>query len=465
MSVEARLYHVEQQAKQIGQQVELLKQLITTEVLDLRKGMEQEVAEVKKVVMYQDRLYQERIDKLEERIQQLSDFCLHLARSNGYMGPAVVTLPVDSVTPPSIPEYSPPKESVSYVDKNTTSAYDEGDDEDERTKSVEGVLQKYKNRMDAIYGFYTTSSIDVFHPTMTMTHFSRFVKDCQLCGLSQGTSAELLWMAVMRSLNVKQNKRLTQAKGSAKNRDITLGNNTSTREKKNLFAYQRLETIPKHLFGESLYILSKVKHRQRQISEGGTLNGEAHTFPLDEKPEETLLTFLLYHIFPYVDAIMGEKHGSQSFVSELGGNQDDGAADLITLGEATTITEYKSDAVKAVVQNFLGYIKDCFTLAIRTTQGYHSTVMNLDGFVEVARRYELLPLIRKPLLRQIFLSCSTLEKEKHPDALEETLSVGTFVLALYHLAERIYGDTLMARKFPTPESRMKKLLTKMFLLN
>ncbi|ORC90519.1 uncharacterized protein TM35_000083170 [Trypanosoma theileri] len=468
MSVEARLYHAEQQVDQLNQQVKLLKQLVTTEVHELHQFMEQQVAEVKEAVMHQDKIYQERMNKLEIRIHQLSEFCLHLASSSGYTGSTRGIIPFNGVSLSSS-DHGTVKQETTIANMNTSSLDGNNDEDNSNTKTVDGILNKYKNRIDAIYDFYTASAIDVFHPTMTISHFSHFVKDCQLCGLSQGTSAELLWIAVMRSLNAKQSKNLTEKKNQ--NRDIRQGSSSSSSsssskiQNKDLFVYQRLETIPKNLFGEALYILAKEKYRQKRSSEVTTLSGLANVSTLDEKPEETFLTFLLYHIFPYVDSVMEEKQRQDNLSSYSVINHDVEKVDFSTSLENDIIQEYKTDTVKAVVKEFMGRIKECFSSAIKTAQGYHCTVMNLDGFVEVARRYELLPLIRKSHLRQIFLSCSELEREKHPEAEEGTISVGTFLLALYYLADGIYGDSLMRKQFPTPEARVKKLLTKMFFLN
>ncbi|KAH9578350.1 hypothetical protein LSM04_003764 [Trypanosoma melophagium] len=462
MTVEARLYHAEQQVDQLNQQVKLLKQLVTTEVHELRQYMKQQFAEVKEAVMYQDKIYQERMNKLETRIHQLSEFCLHLASSNGYIGSTKRMVPFNGVSLYSS-DHCTVKQETSVVKDNTVSLDADSDEDDVNTKTVNGILNIYKNRIDAIYYFYTASAIEVFHPTMTISHFSHFVKDCQLCGPSQGTSPELLWIAVMRSLNAKQSKHLTDKK--KQNRDFSLGNSNSKIQNKDLFAYQRLETIPKNLFGEALFILAKEKYRQRHSSEVTSISGTGNASTLDEKPEEIFLTFLLYHIFPYVDSVMEEKRREDNYGSYSGINHDADKADFSTSVKGDSIQEYKTDAVKVVVKEFMGRIKESFSSAIKTAQGYHSTVMNLDGFFEVARRYELLPLIRKSHLRHIFLSCSEVEKEKHLEAEEGTISVGTFLLALYYLADAIYGDSLVRKQFPTPEARVKKLLTKMFFLS
>ncbi|RNF01639.1 hypothetical protein TraAM80_06872 [Trypanosoma rangeli] len=462
MSVEARLYHAEQQIQHASKHLGLLKKLITTEVRDLRKSMEQQVAEVKQLVMYQDRFYQERMSKLEERIKQLSEFCLYLARATGHVYPAVAPVPTEMIVVP--PEVQPLQGVAFSVNKNTM-LHDGGDDDDgnpnEKKKDVDAILETYKDRINTMYDFYTASSTEVFHPTMTMTHFSRMLKDCQLCGISQGTSAELLWMAVMRSLNRSQRKHLDNVQ--AQNRGITLGRYVSATQQKNLFAFQRLETIPKELFGEALYLLAMEKRRLRRLSDGTTLCVTAS--PLDEKPKDVFLAFLLYHIFPYVDAVIEEKERLHGLVLHPGfGGNCEGNDTLLSV-KNTLIPSYKTNAVASIVKEFMRPIKEGYTIAIRSAQGYSATVMNLDGFVELARRHELLPLIRKPVLRHIFLCCCAVEKEEHPEAEEGAISVGTFLLALYYLADQIYGDPLMGKRFSTPEARIKKLLSKMFILS
>ncbi|ESL10802.1 hypothetical protein TRSC58_01458 [Trypanosoma rangeli SC58] len=462
MSVETRLYHAEQQIQHISQHLGLLKKLITTEVSDLRKSIEQQVAEVKQLVMYQDRLYQEKVSKLEERIQQLSEFCLHLARATGHAYPEVALVPTEMIVIP--PEVQPLQRVAFSVNKNAMLP-DGGDNNDEnqneKLEDVDAILETYKDRINTMYDFYTTSSTEVFHPTMTMTHFSRMLKDCQLCGILQGTSAELLWMAVIRSLNRTQRKHFDN--GQAQNRGITLGKYVSTTQQKNLFAFQRLETIPKELFGEALYLLAMEKHRLRQLSDGAALSVTASS--LDEKPKDVFLAFLLYHIFPYVDAVIEEKERLHGLVLHPGFSGIGEGNDTLLSMKNTLILSYKTNAVASIVKEFMRLIKEGYTIAIKSAQGYSATMMNLDGFVEVARRHELLPLIRKPVLRHIFLCCCAVEKEEHPEVEEGAISVGTFLLALYYLADQIYGDPLMGKRFSTPEARIKKLLSKMFLLS
>ena len=89
--------------------------------------------------------------------------------------------------------------------------------------------------------------------------------------------------------------------------------------------------------------------------------------------------------------------------------------------------------------------------------------MDIDGFVELARRHDLLPLISKPDLRAIFDTVAGMENLRG-SVKAGTLSRAAVIMALCHLADRIYGDRLLVDKYPTPDSRVQKLLSKMFLL-
>jgi hypothetical protein len=128
------------------------------------------------------------------------------------------------------------------------------------------------------------------------------------------------------------------------------------------------------------------------------------------------------------------------------------------------VQHYKTEEVKSLVKEYIPRLKESFNSCLRAVQDYRDTTLNLDGFVEFARTGDLLPLISKPDLRQIFIACSAVEKSHHPETKDDTISISSFILAIYHLADRIYGTPLLADKYPTPEARVQKLLSKVYLL-
>ena len=85
-STQSRLQYLERLADELTKQVKVMKQLLQTELNDLKGGMHQQVTEIKQIVMHQDKIYQERIRRLETRVEQISEFSMHLARSKGMGG-------------------------------------------------------------------------------------------------------------------------------------------------------------------------------------------------------------------------------------------------------------------------------------------------------------------------------------------------------------------------------------------
>lgn len=423
---EARREYLLNLAEQLTSQMRVLKQVVATEVADLKGVMQQQVAEIKQIVMHQDRVYQERIRRLESRVEQLSEFAMHVARSSGAVATTSI-LPLDMVGASAGSgggEGSPGRREAA--------AEAAGGDEDGPT-GVPAVLQKYKDSIADIYKFYTHSNINVFHPTMSLPQFTKFLKDCKLCGFEIGEPAELLWMNVLRKLNVNQGKRKSQPM-NPKNTTVRSGKYPTA--KSNSFAFERLEEIPEELFGEALVILSVEKMGKERV---------------DLTPEAIFETFLVCEVLPHIEAAMSLRKAQPAMQ-----NKD------ITIGGATFSEYAKSPGVEALVKEYMGRIREASREAVTAVQDYREKTMNLDGFVEFARRHDLLPLISKPELRAIFEVCVNIEKKE--GVKEGTLSREQVVAALYHLADRIYGSPLFVDKYPTHEARMQKLLTKMFLL-
>ena len=413
-TVEVRIRYLEQLSKQLAEQIKVMKQLVTTEVSDLKGVMQGQVAEIKQIVMHQDRVYQERIRRLESRVEQLSEFQMHLARSGASTG-TMQQLP-ESLTREIAAPGSP---SPDRADDDEDDGYESG---------VKGVQTKYKDKIDAIYDHYTHSNIQVFHPSMTLAHFTKFCKDCNFSSLrDNSTPTELLWMSIIRKLQKrKRNRKLPKG---------TTLVSKYVKPKEAGFAFERLEEIPKELFPQALGILASEKVGKERP---------------DLPPEHVFETFLVVDVFPHTDPRIAAARGGGMTAEPTG---------------AASIQEYKTDAVHEIMKPYLARLRESFWESVRSAQRFTDEAMNLDGFVEFVRRHDLLPLIAKPDVRQIFLACSAIEAQRNKDAKPDTINVkGAFNLTIYHLADRIYGDRLYAEKYPTPESRVQKLLAKMFLL-
>ena len=398
-----RVAYLESQCNQLSEQIRTMKTLVATEVSDLKSIMQQQVGEIKQIVMHQDKLYNERLRRLESRMEQMSDFTLQLARASGTTG-AIYQLP-------SMNEAA----AIGGEAAGTRSTGGEGggfdDYEDEFAGSAAWV--RYKDKFDAIFTYYTTSNIKVFNSNCNLPCFVKMLKDCNIGGFNSGTTPEILWMAVLRRLEAGKHRR----------------------KKVSTFAFERLGEIPRQNFGEAIYHLAQETVGKADPS---------------LTPDEAFETFIARDFFPAVDDRM--KYGQTTLRS---------TAD--PLG-SSGVEDYKTPAVKAIVKEYLSRLKESFNQSIQSAQNWGDINMKLEGFVEFVRRGNLFSMISKPDINQIFSAIAAIEAEKNPTAPAGTITMPALMLGLYHLAERIYGDNLYADKYPDPESRIKKLLAKMYLL-
>lgn len=429
-TTEARVRYLEQISQQLNQQMRVMKQLVATEVADLKGVMQQQIGEIKQIVMHQDRVYQERIHRLEARVEQLSEFAMQVARSSGTVASSNL-LPMDIVVAGG---------EGGGADASPGRQFDEGgdDDDDEAVKGVPGIIAKYKGRIDDIYDFYTHSNINVFHPTMSLPQFTKLLKDCKLCGFSVGEPAELLWMSVIRKINAQLPKNVRRQIAASRAPTITgVRSGKYPNSKKDSFAFERLEEIPREAFGNALAFLA------------AELRGRDHP---DRAVESVFETFLVCEVLPHVEPAIAMRKAQPAMQSR-------------TIVGAASIQEYQSsEAVQATMNEFMSRIRDGCREAVRAVQDYRDKTMDLDGFVEFARRHDLLPLISKPELREIFEVCAGMDALKKEGIKPGTLSRAAVMACLYHLADRIYGNALFVDKYPTPQSRVQKLMSKMFLL-
>jgi hypothetical protein len=442
----ARIRYVEKLVEQVAQQNNSTKMLVNTEVEDIREIMAQQIAEVKQIVIYQEKVYQERIRRLEARVEQLSEFALQLARSSSQTG-VVGKIPLDLLAGPG----GLAGTVEGHPDDTPAAAADDADDDEEMEPGPDGVLKKYMRKIDAIYLNYTATASQVAHPSMTMTHFCKFLKECRLAGFEQAEPAELLWMAVIRKIQASRGKASKKSQLNV-NRKLQISGEKPVK-KNDKFVFERLEEIERHEFPAALYHLA--------LEKVGRWQPEA-------TKESTLETFLLRDVFPHTDRALETAHsrlGPMSLtiqdptVSGQAGNSTG----------AISIEEYRNDNVKAVIREYISRLKEAFNNATRATQGVaDGEFMHINGFVELVRKHDLLPCISKSDLRYIFMVCAQHERSGKPEKFEgtkgECVTTASLPRLVYYLADRVYGDPLFVAQFPTPEARVEKLLAKMFLL-
>eukprot|EP01064_Diplonema_japonicum_P004092 TRINITY_DN12692_c0_g1_i2.p1 TRINITY_DN12692_c0_g1~~TRINITY_DN12692_c0_g1_i2.p1 ORF type:complete len:463 (+),score=158.76 TRINITY_DN12692_c0_g1_i2:53-1390(+) len=439
-SFEGRLRYLEQGSQQLKQQMQMMKSLVTTEVDELKGVLKQQVEDMKQIIIHQDRLYQERIRRLEGRVEQLAEFSMHLAQSKGMLG----TLKGDMNSSMESPMRGLNTTVGRQPDIETPlpqavlgGARDSDGEEDlhERT-GLNSILHKYKDKITQVYKHYTETASRALHPVMTLQQFTKFTKDCGLCNSSQGGTVsvnsylpppELLWMNIIRRLPKKK----TQKKSASQ------------------FAFERVQEIPLEAFPDAMVILAEEQYgRDRQDM---------------ERPQVVEL-FLVNDIFPVTDAKITEAMARKSMQLEK----------RHTTKAASSINDYyDNEDVKDSLKEYRVKLNNTFQ---KYVMKYHSIYkrserLSLQGFSDVVKDHQLLPLINKATVREIFLNVvQSQDAHRHaegsvPSADELEIDKKGFLMALRHVAETIYGERAMAEKYQTPDARMRKLLSKMYLLS
>eukprot|EP01059_Diplonema_ambulator_P012376 TRINITY_DN22660_c0_g1_i1.p1 TRINITY_DN22660_c0_g1~~TRINITY_DN22660_c0_g1_i1.p1 ORF type:complete len:462 (+),score=109.14 TRINITY_DN22660_c0_g1_i1:41-1387(+) len=442
-SFEGRLRYLEQGSQQLKQQMQMMKTLVTTEVDELKGVLRQQVEDMKEIIIHQDRLYQERIRRLEARVEQLAEFSMHLAQSKGMMGTLKTdvnnsTLESPGRGPPAVGRQldveTPLPQAVLGGARDS-----DGDDDFHERSGLHAIIHKYKDKIMQVYKHYTETASRALHPVMTLHQFSKFTKDCGLCNSSQGGTVsvnsylpppELLWMNIMRRLPKKKGKR-----GAA----------TSSQ-----FAFERVQEIGADSFPDALVILAEEQYgRDRQ----------------DMDRPQVVELFLVNDVFPVTDLKISEASAKKTVQLEK----------RHTSKAASSINDYyDNDDVKESLKEYRVKLNNTYQKYVTK---YHtiykrSDKLSLQGFSDFIRDHQLLPLINKADVRQIFLNVvqtqsamSYAEGGHQPAAEDLEIDKKGFLMALRHVAEHIYGERAMAEKYQTPDARMRKLLSKVYLLS
>eukprot|EP00759_Apiculatamorpha_spiralis_P032060 PhF_6_TR33668/c0_g1_i3/m.49289 len=183
-NTQSRLQYLERLADELTKQVKVMKQLLQTELGDLKTGMHQQITEIKQIVMHQDKIYQERIRRLETRVEQLSEFSMHLARSKGIGGVMGAVPP--NILPPEVPGgVGGGAEPMTAGSPSRGGGGGGEEDDEEKLTGVRGILQKYREKLKSVYQFYTSSQATrPLCQVMNLAQFIHLAKDCGLCNSS-----------------------------------------------------------------------------------------------------------------------------------------------------------------------------------------------------------------------------------------------------------------------------------------
>ena len=443
-SLKGRLRYIEQASQQLKQQMQVMKTLVTTEVEELRGVLRQQVEDMKQIVIHQDRLYSERIKRLEERVQQLADFSMHLAQSKGMMGTLTreqqVSLAMDaSPVAPRMPMMEAeaalppvPAAAIGY-------AQDSDDEDIDGRGGYQSILSKYSEKISQVYRHYTETASRALHPVMTLQQFTKLTKDCGLCNSSAGGTVavnaylpppELLWMNVLRRLPQKKQK----------------GSVTGS------FAHERVQEVTKDMFPDLLVVLAEEQYGRDRP---------------DMDRAQVVELFLVNDVFSTTDQKIATAENQKLQQRER----------RHTPRAASSINDYyDNEEVKECLKQYRTKTNNTYLLYVeRTKAKMGNKALTLQGFSDVIKDHSLLPLISKSDIREIFLN--VLHSQEVLDSMGynlqgmnakavEDLEIDKkgFLMALRHIAEHIYGDKSLSDKFPTPDARLRKLMSKMYLL-
>eukprot|EP01012_Entosiphon_sulcatum_P009432 TRINITY_DN152_c0_g1_i7.p1 TRINITY_DN152_c0_g1~~TRINITY_DN152_c0_g1_i7.p1 ORF type:complete len:501 (+),score=88.75 TRINITY_DN152_c0_g1_i7:712-2214(+) len=490
-SAEARLRSLEGVCAQLNQQMKAMKRLVDTRLNEMQQAMESQVEEIRQIMMQQDRIYQERMRRLDARVEQLSEFALQLARQKSVAkvaGNVALTEGLD--VPPPAPNYRQPAMSPqravspnSFVPAPSPEASQltsrpasltprpqsarPVSPQQRRPNSpvakplshppptgnaapVEEVLAKYGQQIERVFGFYCNQGYtEKLRRTMDLTAFTKMVKDANLCNIHSGQASinpnynllsnpygslpppELLWMMCVKRLHPE--------------------------------AYLAVEPkakreIAEEQFGVVLQVLSDEHYGKR-----------APEMPYGERLERLIVN----------DIIPGAQARMQA-AQETGLAPEPDAEASETLPDA-----YLGEAVQ---QRFRDHRKDLqakYQLYVSrhalVPGGRRRTGMILAGLFDLAKEHNLLPFINKASMRGIFNT--TVAKREHEEskagkqratkasstprpevAREPEIDYDGFCDCLKLMAERIYGDKIYVATYASPESRIDKLFAKLFLL-
>ncbi|KAJ9470087.1 hypothetical protein DIPPA_30302 [Diplonema papillatum] len=393
-SMEGRLRYLEQGSQQLKQQMQVMKSLVTTEVDELKGVLKQQIEDMKQIIVHQDRLYQERIRRLEARVEQLAEFSMHLAQSKGMSGQAIrgdISQVLSAETPIRGAstlgplgssrgighDETPAKDTVLLHEKTGRSVSDGGDisglsQTEGRYQYGTGpddVLAKYADKINEVYRHYTETASRALHPVMTLQQFTKFTKDCRVCNSSQGGTVavnsflpppELLWMNCLRRMPHRRSKKSAQATAN--------------------FAFERVQEIHSEHFPDLLAVLSEeIYGRNRPDLDRG----------------QVVELFLVNDVFPETDRRITTASNVRSARDKKSAPQ-----------AAASINDYYgSDEIKECLKTYRTKLNNTFQQYV---QKYHSIYrrsehLSLQGFSDIVKEHGLLPLINKATVREIFM--------------------------------------------------------------
>eukprot|EP00668_Euglena_longa_P046210 GGOE01061894.1.p1 GENE.GGOE01061894.1~~GGOE01061894.1.p1 ORF type:complete len:477 (-),score=154.30 GGOE01061894.1:191-1537(-) len=439
--LETRLRSVETLCSRFNDQLQAMKKLFESKISTMQHDVDAQLADIKQVIMQQDRTYRERIRRLEARIEQLSEFAVRLARTKacaavvggvglveGLARPPAV-LPAEMKDEPTLS--SPQKGTAKWASPNSTPkarrpSRPPDQPAGDSVLSVTEVIGKHLEKIEEVFSTYTAlrASSDTLRRTMDQDAFSKLVKDAGLSSVT-AASTELLWMNVIRKVSP----------------DAHVANEVKTGWE-----------LRGDQFCTALQVLAADTYGKRypDIAAGAQL--------------EALLT----------QAILPACYARRSSVSSTDLAQD--------FNVAAVLSRYNTEAIAKLLQRRRPLLQDKFAQYVSRQTG-KAKGLTFSSLLDLTKDHDILPFTNKPTLRLIVNQClDTANREKplsdpllmspgsdggrglltrHNSAREPILPFDTFQDVLKGIAEVVYGGDHCAAAYPTPESRLQKVLAKL----
>ncbi|KPI83974.1 hypothetical protein ABL78_6985 [Leptomonas seymouri] len=489
MACEARITELENEASTLRRQVSELKEVLAVELECMRTEIQTQLSEARQLLLSRESASMERVAHLETEVANLTHFCEQAMRKEDVLAcfsrkesVAGGFKAADGVT--SRP--SRERESVPSQEGDNTSPYKKILSAHQGTAvkllaihevSCSGsAIDDLHASLGEVYDFYTATSAlnaDVLHPAMHLSHFTSMVRDAGLCGGRHPVPPELLWMAVMRSLSVTAATDTVARRASSTLLLPRVYGDESYSGKKDLFARERLQCIPRAQFSDALYIVyftAFPRTRDSTSSPAHFRDFLVNTFLPNVKRR---IHHRVSKRSPYVSPERASRK-STAFPSSLEASVAQIApltkfsSVTTTIPPADVVAAYEGDAaVRKLVQQFTPHLKKAFLEVVQPPPHLRlgEVHMSLEAFMECVRQHKLLPLVSKMQVKAVFVFCLNAQLGPPSSKVGERIVYASFVTAMHCLAELIYGsEPTLQRRYPSPRARLSKLFVKMFVL-
>lgn len=488
MSCEARITELQNEANALRNQVDELKGMLETELGRIQADIQSQLSEAKQLLLSRETESMARVARLESELAKVTRVCELALRREDLLSSladesSVICSAADANRKPLVnsERQRPPNSSESDVCSREealsiqqSGAVDPAAAHD--AASVESTLSDLQGRLEEVYAFYTATSAvnaELLQPAMHLTHFTVMVRDAGLSTARRPVLPELLWMAVVRGLSpVLSRERAAPRRGSTLLHPRVYRDGVNQQQQKDSFARERLQSISRQQFGEALYIAycAALQHTHKSPP---TLK-HFRTFMLD-----TFLPSVERHMSSRASKKSPHRISGEAFRSVNSGPpsaeasvsfstlSNEPRSSLTGLFEDAATSYAADDAVRHVVQQFAPQLKQSFLKAVHgpPQQRAQEARMSLEAFAECIRAHHLLPLLSRIEVKAVFLFCIQRQIPCQSEVGYDTIAYGSFVTAMYCVAELVYGrDPTLRQQYPSPHSRISKLFVKMFVL-